>query len=202
MLVKPVKINVPASALVNKETQYELGFGDSDIRFALTLETMKNKGTGWKWNTIEYQNIYNTNWIAVTYDTNIVKLYVNLTLVYSYNGVLAGENLYYTGSIYSSNHPLRLGTRDLDFDSVTDSFQKFYLYFLMIYNRPLQQEEVKYNIRNPYNPIRNGLILYVNPFSIVGNKVYDFSSENLIGRNYNTIVNIKTKVLFEYSTVV
>jgi len=60
-----------------------------------------------------------------------------------------------------------------------------------IYSRTLTNDEIQWNINNPDNPVRNGLVLWLTPSSIIGNTWYDLSGNN----NHGTLYNGVTKFL-------
>jgi hypothetical protein len=90
-----------------------------------------------------YGLMYNDTHVALIIDGKIV----NVTRVKSI--------------IRQINVPLVIGARG---DKV--AFFKGYVLAFMLYNRTLNQRELQHIANNPLNPIKNGLVLNVNPFLI------------------------------------
>jgi len=68
-----------------------------------------------------------------------------------------------------------------------------YIYNVLIYNFALSQSQIQYNMANPDNPIRDGLLLWLqaDPAYISGNTWYDLSGNNNNGTIYGaTLVQL------------
>jgi len=93
------------------------------------------------------------------------------------NGVQVGytnswstSNIYYTSDSWQI--PKHLG-----------GIQR-YIAFIRIYSRALSRSEILHNYRNPNNPIRDGLVLWLDARNVIGNTWYDLSGYGNNGTIY------------------
>jgi len=59
-----------------------------------------------------------------------------------------------------------------------------YIAQVMLYNRALSQSEILHNYRNPNNPVRDGLVLWLDARNVLGNTWYDLSGYDNNGTIY------------------
>jgi len=107
--------------------------------------------------------------IAATYDLKYLRLYINGTPVTP----VATTLIPVVGS-----YPLWIGH--------TPNYAYFngYIAFVRLYNRALSQSEIIHNYRNPNNPVRDGLVLWLDARSVSGSTWYDLSGNGNNGTIY------------------
>jgi len=111
--------------------------------------------------------------LALTYDGSTLKIYLD--------GVLK-SSASWSGSIASSTYAVRLGDRETE-----------HMYFNglialpRIYSGALSLAEIHRNIRNPLNPVRDGLVLFLPMIEGSGTTVRDFSGYGNNGTLYNGV---------------
>jgi len=115
---------------------------------------------------------------------------------------VSGSNLfgYRDGSLYQSssftktrnvqNLPIDIGRREGGSD-----YANVYVYQVLIYNRALSSSEIQWNYSNPNDPVRSGLVLWLqaDPAYISGNTWLDLSGNN----NNATLYNIQLVQLIQ-----
>ncbi|MEN3326473.1 MAG: hypothetical protein V7638_1280, partial [Acidobacteriota bacterium] len=114
--------------IINKEGEYEVArFQDGTIQWAFA-----NTNPGWTWINTGYVAPLN-QWthVAVTYDSGVVKTYINGTLFHTYSGSGA------IGDVDSSQNDFRIGGRQ----STSHNFQGR-IDEVRVYNRALSATEV------------------------------------------------------------
>jgi len=66
-----------------------------------------------------------------------------------------------------------------------------YIAYIRLYNRAPSQSEILHNYRNPNNPVRSGLVLWLDARNVIGNKWYDLSGYGNHGTIYGaTLVTL------------
>jgi hypothetical protein len=119
--------------------------------------------------------------IAATYDGSLMKLYINGQLVNSYStsgGINAGNN-----------GVLGIGTAVTDTGPTTNTSEHFpgFVICPLMYGRALSQAEIQYNMYNPLNPIRDGLVLFLPFIEGSGTTVRDYSGLGNNGTLYGGV---------------
>jgi hypothetical protein len=192
-------MTVPSSASLNLSNYtIELWFAPYVTG---SLPTLLSKGPqsntdGYWWilmssdlSLVSYQYAYGTGHSSVGWTVSIVegKWYLlditvsgeSITLYV--NGVSEGTKTA-SGKIDETGHALffggYLGTRYL-YKGLIDEVR--------VYNRALSQAEIQRNVRNPLNPIRDGLVLFLPMVEGVGTVVRDFSGYGNNGTLYNGV---------------
>jgi len=61
---------------------------------------------------------------------------------------------------------------------------------VLIYNQALSESKIKHNLHNPSNPIREGLVLWLDARNVIGDTWYDLSPY----KNHGTLYNGATQV--------
>jgi hypothetical protein len=134
-----------------------------------------------------YTPTYNTPTVVFThvagvrYNGTSLLFYVNGNQVESAS--IPAYNLFETSGFHSS-----IGTYNREGGSFMG-----YIYNVLIYNFALSQSQIQYNMANPDNPIREGLLLWLqaDPAYISGNTWYDLSGNNNNGTIYGaTLVQL------------
>ena len=114
--------------IINKEGEYELArFQDGTIQWAFA-----NTNPGWNWINTGYVAPLN-QWthVAVTYDSGVVKTYINGTLFHTYSGSGA------IGDVDGSRNDFRIGSRQLGLHNFQGRIDE-----VRVYNRALSASEV------------------------------------------------------------
>jgi hypothetical protein len=111
--------------------------------------------------------------LAATYDGSYGRLYVN--------GVLRATSSLYSGTLDSSTNPLYVT------HPTSPRILNGFLALPRIYNRALSLAEIQRNIRNPLNPVRDGLVLFLPMIEGAGTVVRDFSGYGNNGTLYNGV---------------
>lgn len=114
--------------IINKEGEYELArFTDGTIQWAFA-----NTNPGWNWVNTGYVAPLN-QWthVAVTYDSGVVKTYINGTLFHTYTGTGA------IGDIDNSQNDFRVGGRQVTSHNFRGRIDE-----VRVYNRALSASEV------------------------------------------------------------
>jgi len=123
-----------------------------------------------------------THAAGVRYNGTSLLLYVNGNQVESVS--IPAYNLFETPGYHSSIGSYNRGA---------GGFFMGYIYNVLIYNFALSQSQIQYNMANPDNPIRDGLLLWLqaDPAYISGNTWYDLSGNNNNGTIYGaTLVQL------------
>jgi len=90
---------------------------------------------------------------------------------------------------YASSKPPGYGTSNLMVGTNGDLKRTYFnglIALVRIYNRPLSQEEIKWNTLNYHSPVRDGLVLWLYD-KIVGDTWYDESPYNNNGTIYGAV---------------
>ena len=114
------------------------------------------------------------NFITGTYDGETLKLYRNGVLI-STNEEPSGPMDTYPTDLYIAKFRNFDGYLPGTIDEVC------------IYNRALSEEEIRWNMLNYHNPIRNGLVLWLSMEEGAGNTVYDKSGYGNNGTIYGAV---------------
>jgi hypothetical protein len=112
---------------------------------------------------------------AGTFDgsTGVGILYIDGVLKGQVTGASIGSNP--TAKLYiGARAPSNLATRG-------------FIALVRIYHRVLSQVEIQYNIYNPLNPIRDGLVLFLPMIEGLGTAVYDYSGQGNNGTLYGGV---------------
>ena len=145
--------------VLNKEHNYRLHQYGSTYSCMLELEA-----SGWK----EFDSgvpIPTSQWVhyVLTYDGSYVRLFGN--------GELVGKWPMNENIVDSVSYDLAIGRYKPD----QSGFEfKGCIAFVRIYNRPLSQAEIKRNMLEYHNPVKDGLVLWLHD-KIVGDTWYDES---------------------------
>jgi len=132
---------------------------------------------GYKGPTVVFTHV-----AGVRYNGTSLLLYVNGNQVESAS--IPAYNLFETPGYHSSIGSYNRGG---------GGFFMGYIYNVLIYNFALSQSQIQYNMANPDNPIRDGLLLWLqaDPAYISGNTWYDLSGNNNNGTIYGaTLVQL------------
>jgi len=122
--------------------------------------------------------------IAVTDGKAMVMVWYHLMMIYKsdeylrlyVNGIAYTGT--YSGTMYYNTGPLYIGQRgDRQF------FFLGYIAYVRLYSRALSVSEILHNFRNPNNPVRDRLVLWLDARNVSGNTWYDLSGY----RNHGTI---------------
>jgi len=87
----------------------------------------------------------------------------------------------------TATYPLRYKRLVLGANVMGSENMKLMQAQLLVYNRVLSQSEIIHNYRNPNNPVRDGLILWLDARNVSGNKWYDLSGYGNHGTIYGAI---------------
>jgi len=111
--------------------------------------------------------------ITVTYNGTVLSFYIN--------GKLLTAVTVNIPSTIDSDESLRIGGGGLP---VYPQPMNGEIAFVRIYNRPLSEKEIRYNMLNYHNPVRDGLVLWLDFEEGHGDKVYDKSGHGNHGTIY------------------
>ena len=158
---------------VRKDNQYLLFWWSNTNYFYYAFSLYINGG----WHNINLGDISSeienrwTHWVGV-YDGSEMRLYIN--------NALKGS-LSVSGTINTTTNPLQIGREP------SGNYFNGYIAFARIYNRVLSESEIRYNMLNYHNPIKDGLVLWLYD-RIIGSTWYDDS-----GYGNNGSINGATK---------
>jgi len=152
--------------------------GASEGEMTLNAYWLGTKLSNGSWyNTPSYNGptVTFTHVAGVRYNGTSLLLYVNGNQVESAS--TPAYNLFEAPGYHSSIGSYNRGLRN---------FFMGYIYNFLIYNFALSQSQIQYNMANPDNPIREGLLLWLkaDPAYISGNTWYDLSGNNNNGTIY------------------
>jgi len=111
--------------------------------------------------------------LALTYDGSTQRLYLD--------GVLKASASW-SGSIASSTYAVRVGDRE-----TAHMYFNGLIALPRVYGRALSLAEIHRNIRNPLNPVRDGLVLFLPMVEGSGTSVRDFSGYGNNGTIYGAV---------------
>jgi hypothetical protein len=120
---------------------YDLLVRDGDIRWQISRDGNESR-------ELIYPLPSANTWYFVvgTYDGNVINLYLNGLLVKTLTNI--------PGTLYKNTYPLRIGRH-----VTLPGFFKGLIHEVCIYNRALSTDEISWNYKNFYNPVRDGLVL-------------------------------------------
>jgi len=111
--------------------------------------------------------------VGLTFDRSYARLYIN--------GELKQE-ISETTDMITNDKPLHMGCRYKD--GTEDKFQNILLPWFCIYARALPGSEIRYNMLNYHNPVRDGLVAYWPMEEGIGDTVKDHSGNGNDGTLY------------------
>jgi hypothetical protein len=122
-------------------------------------------------------NYYDGRWhhVVGVYDGSYLRVYAD--------GVQLPGSLAKTGSIDSTTYDVVVGSGH----GAAGYFWSGLVALPKIYNRALSLAEIQRNMRNPLNPVRDGLVLFLPMLEGVGTSVRDFSGYGNNGTIYGAV---------------
>jgi hypothetical protein len=160
--------------VVGKNASYLLGFSADLIYFNAY------DGSAWYAATFSTKSVADFAWhhIAATFGSSdkTVRLYLD--------GRIVATNVLTKYVVAPSTYPLTVGYM---YAWATVWYFNGLIASACVYNRALSLAEIQRNMRNPLNPVRDGLVLWLPMTEGIGTSVRDFSGYGNNGTLYNGV---------------
>jgi len=160
-------------SIVRKESTYAFRFADTGYLQAFIWQGGVAKGSNIVPASVAWVPGRWVHWVF-TYDGSYMRIFKN--------GVEAVSPLALTGAIDATTTDVGVGATGTGAYPFVGSIA-----LPRIYNRALSLAEIHRNMRNPLNPVRDGLVLWLPMIEGIGTSVRDFSGYGNNGTLYNGV---------------